>query len=190
MPRDAAPPFLHRAGLWASRATPALVFTLVFAAVVFLPCFFLVDRHPRRGLVRLLRVLAIVCVVLVPVLIAWVVQSGVWDRGVVMGAMMAVLLLAGCAVGFWRAAQHGAEVATLRPQGDPRAHWSRLLREHPRWWIRSRAARELGGMAERDGPARDALLAAQHQEGNRHVRAAIRHGLQRAQGRPTTPASP
>jgi hypothetical protein len=180
-------PFIQRAGLWASNSLGSLIYTVVFAAVFFVPCFLLVDRYPRRGFIRTLQILAMVSLLLIPVLIAWVILSGAWQREVVFGSMFLVLVLAGAGIGFFRAAQHGIEVAALRPEGDQVAHWSRVLCKHPRWWIRSRAARELGRMADGSEAAQEALLASQPGETNRHVRAAIGDGLRRLHGA-STPA--
>ncbi len=170
---------LERAGLWAQRSMGALIYTVVFAAVVFVPAFLIVDRYPRRGVIRTLRVLGVVSMLLVPALIVWLVTSGLWQREVVFGVVIALMIFAGAALAFFRAAAHGEEVAVLRPQGDPVGHWAGVLREHPRWWIRSRAARELGGATLAREAAREALLDSRADETNRHVRSAIGASLRR-----------
>ena len=176
--------FAERVGLWARYSVGALVYTVVFAAVFFVPAFLIVDRWPRRGVIRTLRALAVLSALLMPALVLWLVASGLWQREVVMGILYALLILMGATMGFWRAAAHGVEVATLRPQGDPVVHWSQVLRDHPRWWIRSRAARELGGATGGHEAARAALLGSRDDETNRHVRSAIRASLRRLQDTP------
>jgi hypothetical protein len=173
----------QRAGAWIGRSTTALFFTLVFAAVFFVPSFLLVDRYPRARLIGVLRILGFACLLLIPLTILVLVQSGAWQRDTVLGTLLGAAILLGAALGFLRAAQHGDEVAALRPEGDPLAHWTRVLGDHPRWWIRSRAARELGASTMQGGEARDSLLAARSREDNRHVRGAIAQSLTRLNGR-------
>lgn len=179
-------PFTQRAGLWASKSLGALIYTLVFAVVFFVPCFLLVDRYPRRGIIRTLQVLAVACLLLIPALIVWLVMSETWQREIVYGSLFGVLVLAGAAIGFLRAAEHGIEVAALRPLGDPVVHWSQVVQEDPRWWIRSRAARELGQVTDGAPAARQALLESQTDESNRHVRAAIGASLRRLREEPAS----
>lgn len=170
---------LQRAGLWVSHSIGALVYTVVFAAIVFVPCFLVVDRWPKAWIIRTLRVLGVASLALLVFWVGAVISSGSWPRGVVMGTMLAVFMLLGAALGFSRAASHGVEVALLRPQGEPVAHWRGVLHDHPRWWLRSRAARELGMVTQGHAAARDALQAARDGESNRHVRRAVSASLAR-----------
>jgi len=173
--------FIQRAGLWACNSVGSLIFTLVFAALFFVPCFLIVDRYPRPWILRTLRVLGVASLVAVVLLVGAVIASGAWQRDVVLGAMLGVLVVAGAALGFFRAASHGAEVVALHPVGDPLEHWRRVLSEHSRWWMRSRAARELGSVSVRGSAARDALRASYDAESNRHVRRAVFDSLHRLQ---------
>ncbi|MGE0190846.1 MAG: hypothetical protein AB7T63_02285, partial [Planctomycetota bacterium] len=122
--------------------------------------------------------LALACALAALGLIVWLIASGEWQRGTVVGALGVVPAFFGAAAALWRASRHGAEMATLRPGGDPVAHWSSVLVEHGQWWIRSRAARELGALAATEARAREALETARRHESNRRVRAAIARRLQ------------
>ncbi|MDF1701610.1 MAG: hypothetical protein P1V36_10690, partial [Planctomycetota bacterium] len=99
--------FFQRAGLWATHSVGALVYTVVFAAMVFVPCFLIVDRWPRVWIIRTLRVLGVLSLALLVLWVALVISSGSWPRGVVMGTLLAVFILLGAALGFFRAASHG-----------------------------------------------------------------------------------
>ncbi len=175
---------LQRAGAWVGRSAAALLLALVFAAVFFVPSFLLVDHYPRAWLRMALRVLGAACLLAVVFWIVVLIESGSWQRDTVLGSLLGTTILLGAALGFFRAAQHGDEVAALHPEGEPIAHWSGILKNHPRWWIRSRAARELGGSEAQHGEAREALVAARSHESNRHVRGAITQGLSRLGGLP------
>lgn len=164
------------------RAPLLLLLAAVVTLVVFVPTFFLVDRYPRRGFIRALRILGVVALVLIPVFVVWAFASSSAHLELRSGIALTVLILGGVALSFLRAANHGADVRALRPVGDPVQHWSGVLCDHSRWWIRSRAARELGGLDEDAKDAEVALRTALVDETNGRVRGAIGASLRRLQG--------
>jgi hypothetical protein len=160
--------------LWAlSRAAVVVPLAVVLAAVVFLPCFYVVDRHPRPWVIRTMLALSALALVLAIAVCVVTATSLPWDEATVWGTVLAALFLVAAALAFLRAAAHGADAQWLRPQGDPVVHWTRVLTTAPVWWLRSRAARELQALAE-DARVAPTLAAAAHDETNRHVLEALR----------------
>ena len=173
-------------GLWGGGGAVYLYLFLGAVVGVFAPSFWLADRHPRRGVLLALRVLAIGSAAAAVAGVAWLIGTRAWEAPTVWGGTFVVPVLLGAAAALGRAVQHGRAVAALKPVGDPVLHWSKVLREHPRWWFRSRAARELGALAPRETRARKVLETARRDESNAKVRAAIArslHALPAAPGR-------
>ena len=166
------------------------VFALVFvsAVVVFVPSWLLVDRYPRRWLIWTLRGLGGVSALGAVAVPVGILAAGVWTAGMVYLALGGFFLLGGAAIGWFRAASYGVSRATCVPDGDPVVHWARVLAEHPRWVLRSRAARELGLLDGQEAERRRALEHGRTEETNRHVRRAIARSLEAI--RLAAPAAP
>lgn len=145
----------------------------VIGAFVFLPCLYIVDRHPRPWVLRTMLALSALTLLLALALAVYATTSMPWERDAVWGALIVFLLLLAAAFAFLRAAAHGADAQWLRPHGDPVAHWTRVLQTAPAWWLRSRAARELRAL-EADPRVPPVLEAATRSESNRHVLGALR----------------